>query len=122
MKRYAKSGRESFASIFMARFGMRTHSTRHIGQTIASCTTPRRLAKVRLVLQPVPSTITLIEVVGVFETEQEAAREIERAKLEDAMYKHSKILFHAAICSVTNSFNVDRNTARYWIATAAEQM
>jgi len=61
------------------------------------------------------------EVVGVFDTEQEAVREIERAKLEDAMYKHSKILFHAAICSVMNSFNVDRNMARYWIATAAEQ-
>ena len=60
------------------------------------------------------------EVVGVFDTEQEAVRVIERAKLEDAMYKHSKILFHAAICSVMNSFDVDRNTARYWVATAAE--
>ena len=62
------------------------------------------------------------EVVGVFDTEEEAAREIERAKLEDAMYKHSKILFHAAIASVMNSFDVDRNTARYWVATASGQM
>ena len=61
------------------------------------------------------------EVVGIFDTEQEAARETERAKLEDAMYKHSKILFRAAIASVMNSFNVDRDTARYWIATAVEQ-
>ena len=42
------------------------------------------------------------EVVGVFDTKQEAAREIERAKLEDAIYEHSKILFHAAIASVMN--------------------
>jgi len=62
------------------------------------------------------------EVVGVFDTEQEAAREIERARLEDAMWKHSKILFHAAIASVMTSFDVDRDTARYWVATAAEQM
>jgi hypothetical protein len=62
------------------------------------------------------------EVVGVFDTEREAACEIERAKLEDAIYKHSKILFHAAIASAMNSFDVDRNTARCWIATAAEQI
>jgi len=61
------------------------------------------------------------EVVGVFDIQQEATREIERAKLEDAMYKHSKILFHAAIASLMNSFDVDRNTARYWVATASEQ-
>jgi len=61
------------------------------------------------------------EVVGVFDTEQEAAREIERAKLEDAIYKHSKILFHSAIASVMNSFEVDREIARYWISTASEQ-
>ena len=59
---------------------------------------------------------------GVFDTEQEATDVIERAKLEDAMYKHSKILFHAAIASVMNSFGVDRKTARYWVATASEQM
>ena len=62
------------------------------------------------------------DVVGVFDTEQEAARVVERAKLEDAIYKHSKILFHATIASVMNSFGVDRDTARYWVATAAERM
>jgi hypothetical protein len=36
------------------------------------------------------------------------------------MYKHSKILFHAAIASVMNSFDVDRETARYWAAKAAK--
>ena len=61
------------------------------------------------------------EVVEVFNTEQEAIRDIERARLEDAMYKHSKILFHAAIASVMTSFDVDRDTARYWVATASEQ-
>jgi hypothetical protein len=40
------------------------------------------------------------EVVGAFDTEDEAKRDIERAKFEDAIYKHSKILFHAAIASV----------------------
>lgn len=61
------------------------------------------------------------EVVGVFDTEQEAIRDIERAKLEDAIYKHSKIVFHATVTNVMNAFDVDRDTARYWVATAAEQ-
>jgi hypothetical protein len=60
------------------------------------------------------------EVVGVYDAEQEATRDVERAKLEDAMYKHSKILFHAAVASLMNSFGVDRDTARYWVATASE--
>ena len=62
------------------------------------------------------------EILGEFDTEQEAVKVNDRAKLEDAIYKHSKILFHAAIASVMNSFDVDRDTARYWVATASEQM
>ena len=50
------------------------------------------------------------EVLGVYDSEQEAIQVIERVKLEDAMYKHSKILFHAAICSVMNSFDVDHSS------------
>ena len=61
------------------------------------------------------------EVVGAYDCEQEAARDFERAKLEDAMFKHSKILFHASVTSVMNEFGVDRETARYWVATASEQ-
>ena len=61
------------------------------------------------------------EVLGVFETEQEMKRDVERAKLEDAMYQHAKILFHASVASVMNEFGVDRDTARYWVATASEQ-
>ena len=53
------------------------------------------------------------EVLGEFDTEQEAIRDVERAKLDDAIYKHSKILFHAAIASLMNTFDVDRETARY---------
>lgn len=60
------------------------------------------------------------EVVGVYDTEQDAERDVNRAKLEDAMYKHAKILFHTSVASVMNSFGVDRDTARYWIATASE--
>jgi hypothetical protein len=60
------------------------------------------------------------EVLGAYDTEEEAERGINGAKLEEAMYKHSKILFHAAIASVMNAFDVDRDTARYWVATAAE--
>jgi hypothetical protein len=60
------------------------------------------------------------EVVGAFDTEDEAKRDIERAKLEDAMYKQSKILFHAAIATLMNAFDVDRDIARYWVSTAAE--
>ena len=36
------------------------------------------------------------------------------------MYKHAKILFHAAIATLMNAFDVDRETARYWVSTAAE--
>jgi len=60
------------------------------------------------------------EVVGVYETEQDAEQDVNRAKLEDAMYKHAKILFHAAIASLINEFRVDRDSARYWVATASE--
>jgi hypothetical protein len=60
------------------------------------------------------------DVVGAYDTEDQAKREVERAKLDDAMYKHSKILIHAAIASVMNAFDVDRDRARYWVATAAE--
>ncbi len=48
------------------------------------------------------------EVLGIFDTEREAIRDVERALLDDAMYKHSKILFHAAIASVMDSFGVYR--------------
>ena len=60
------------------------------------------------------------EILGIYNTEQEAVQVVDRAKLDDAMYKHSKILFHAAIASVMDSFGVDRETARYWVATASE--
>lgn len=61
------------------------------------------------------------EILGEFNTEQEATKVIERAKFEDAIYKHSKILFHASVATVMNEFGVDWQTARYWISTAAEQ-
>ena len=60
------------------------------------------------------------EMVGSYDTEDEAKRDVARAKLEDAMYKHSKILFRACVASVMNTFEVDRATARYWVSTAAE--
>ena len=61
------------------------------------------------------------DVVRVYGTEEDAMSAVERAKLEDAIYKHSKILFHAAIASVMNAFDVVRDTSRYWVATASEQ-
>jgi hypothetical protein len=60
------------------------------------------------------------DVVGVYDTEQEATRDVERAKPGDAMCKHAKILFHASVVSVMNEFGVDRDTARYWVSTASE--
>jgi hypothetical protein len=60
------------------------------------------------------------DVVGSYDTVEEAQRDVERAKLEDAMYKHAKSLFHAAVASVMTTFDVDRERARYWVATAAE--
>jgi hypothetical protein len=60
------------------------------------------------------------EMVASYDTEDEAKRYVARAKLEDAMYKRSKILFHACGASVMNAFEVGRDTARYWVSTAAE--
>ena len=37
------------------------------------------------------------DVVGAYDTEDEAKREVERAKLDDAMYEHPKILIHAEL-------------------------
>lgn len=56
------------------------------------------------------------EILGVFETEQEAANVIERAKFKDAIYKHCKIVFHATVANVMNEFSVDWKTARHWVA------
>lgn len=61
------------------------------------------------------------EVVGVYDTEQNAERDVNLAKLEDAIFKHAKILFHASVASLMNDFGVDRDTARYRVATASEQ-
>jgi hypothetical protein len=60
------------------------------------------------------------EIVGSYSTEEEAQRNIDRAKLEDAVYQHGKILFHAAVASIMNNFDMDREQARYWVAAAAE--
>jgi hypothetical protein len=60
------------------------------------------------------------DIVGCYDTEEDANTDVERAKLEDAIFKHAKILFHASIVSVMGTFDVDRERARYWIATAAE--
>jgi hypothetical protein len=60
------------------------------------------------------------DIVGCYDTEEEAKLDVERAKMEDAIYKHAKILFHAAIASVMSNFDVDRERARYWVSAAAE--
>jgi CRISPR/Cas system Type II protein with McrA/HNH and RuvC-like nuclease domain len=59
------------------------------------------------------------EVIGIYDTEETAKQDIERMKLHNAIYKHTKVLFHAAIASVMDVFGVDYRTARHWVEAAA---
>jgi hypothetical protein len=60
------------------------------------------------------------ERVNTYPTEEAAKKEIERCKKEDAMYKTAKRLVDAAMTAHAEMFGISRETARYWIRSAAE--
>jgi hypothetical protein len=60
------------------------------------------------------------EQVNSYLTEETAKQDIERCKKEDAMYETAKQLVDTAIKAHMQMFGVDRETARYWIRSAAE--
>jgi hypothetical protein len=58
--------------------------------------------------------------IGVYPTEDAANEDIERAKKNDAMWNNAKLLVGIAIKAHMRTFGVDRETARYWILSAAD--
>jgi len=55
-----------------------------------------------------------------YTTEDAARQEIERWKKEEAMWEGAKGLIDSAIKAHMEKYGVDRETARYWINSAAE--
>ena len=60
------------------------------------------------------------QLVNTYPTEDAARQDIERCKKEDAMYETAKQLVDFAIKAHMQVFGVDRETARYWVCSAAE--
>jgi hypothetical protein len=58
--------------------------------------------------------------VGTYATEDAAKQDIERCKKEDAMYETAKQLVDAAMTAHAEMFGISRETASYWIRSAAE--
>jgi hypothetical protein len=75
-------------------------------------------------IEPAGSQFTVIdpwgEIVNTYATEDAAKEDIERCKREDAMYETAKQLVDFAVKAHMEVFGVDRETARYWIHSAAE--
>jgi hypothetical protein len=55
-----------------------------------------------------------------YPTEEAAKKDIERREKEDAMYKTAKRLVDAAMTAHAEMFSISRETASYWIRSAAE--
>jgi len=60
------------------------------------------------------------QLVNTYPTEDAARQDIERCKREDAMYETAKQLVDTAVKAHMQMFGVDRETASYWIHSAAE--
>jgi len=77
-------------------------------------------------IEPAGSQFTVIdpwdEQVNTYPTEDAAKQDIERCKKEDAMYKTARQLVDSTIRTHMQMFGVDRETARYWVFSAAEVM
>jgi hypothetical protein len=58
--------------------------------------------------------------VGTYATEEAAKQDIERCVKEDAMYESAKKLVDAAMTAHAEMFGISRETASYWIRSAAE--
>lgn len=73
-------------------------------------------------IEPVANAFIVIddlgEPVGRYPTAEEAQKDIERCKREDAMWESAKLLVDAAVKAHMEMFGVDRETARYWINSA----
>ncbi len=59
------------------------------------------------------------ETVGVYDTEEEAQANIERAKKEDAIWERSKELMRNAVLTIMAEFAVDLETALNWVGSAS---
>ena len=75
-------------------------------------------------IEPVGSLFIVVdpwgEIVNRCSTEEAAKQDIERCEREDAMYGHAKVLVDISIKALMKTHGVDRETARYWIQSAAE--
>jgi hypothetical protein len=60
------------------------------------------------------------EEVNTYLTEEAAKLDIERCKQQDAMYETAKQLVETAIKTHMQMFQVDRETARYWVCSAMD--
>jgi hypothetical protein len=76
-------------------------------------------------IEPAGNQFTVIDpwgeqLVNAYPTEDAAKQDIERCKREDRMYETAKQLVDTAVKAHMQVFGVDRETARYWIRSAAE--
>ena len=75
-------------------------------------------------IEPVGSRFAVIdpwgERVGTYPTGEVAKQDIERCKKEDRMYETAKQLMDTAIKAHMQMFEIDRETAQYWIRSASE--
>jgi len=60
------------------------------------------------------------EQVGTYPTEEAAKQDIERCKRQDRMWETAKTLVNVALKTHMEMHQVDRETASYWIRSAAE--
>ena len=60
------------------------------------------------------------ETVGVYPSQDAAKQDIARCEQEDAMYETAKQLVATAVKAHMQMHGVDRETASYWIRSAAE--
>ena len=76
-------------------------------------------------IEPVGSQFIVIdpwgEQVDRYPTEEAARQDIERHKVEDAMWETAKLLVDVAIKAHMEIHGVDRETARYWVFSAVEE-
>jgi hypothetical protein len=59
------------------------------------------------------------ETVGIYDTEQDAQADMERAKKEDAIWERSKELMRNAVRTIMAEFVVELETALDWVNSAS---
>jgi hypothetical protein len=58
------------------------------------------------------------EFMGVFESEEEAQRDIAREQQDDAIWDRAQELVRHAVITITGEFAVDQETALHWVNSA----